>query len=127
MGWSFVAVAVGAGLGALLRWGLGVRFNALFSTLPPGTLMANLIGGYIVGLALAFFSQLPGLSSEWRLLVVTGFCGGLTTFSTFSAEVLTLLQQGRIVWGVTAIGVHVIGSLLMTLLGALSGQWLMNR
>ncbi|MBF0190596.1 MAG: fluoride efflux transporter CrcB [Magnetococcales bacterium] len=127
MGWSVVAVAVGAGLGALLRWGLGVRFNGLLATLPPGTLLANLIGGYIVGLALVFFSQLPGLSSEWRLLVVTGFCGGLTTFSTFSAEVMTLLQQGRIVWGVTAIAVHVIGSLLMTLLGALTGQWLLNR
>ncbi|MBF0342463.1 MAG: fluoride efflux transporter CrcB, partial [Magnetococcales bacterium] len=121
--WSVAAVAAGAGLGALARWGLGAHFNALFPSLPPGTLLANLIGGYVVGLALAFFSQSPAIPNEWRLLIVTGFCGGLTTFSTFSAEVLTLLQQGRLAWGVAAIAVHVIGSLGMTLAGVLTWQW----
>ncbi len=86
---SILAIALGAALGALLRWLLGLKLNAFFPTMPPGTLAANLIGGYVVGLAIAFFTALPGLAPEWRLLVVTGFCGGLTTFSTFSAEVAT--------------------------------------
>ncbi|MBF0614270.1 MAG: fluoride efflux transporter CrcB [Magnetococcales bacterium] len=124
MGWSMVAVAVGAALGGVLRWELSVRYNALFSVVPMGTLLANLLGGYIVGLAMAFFAQLPSLAPEWRLLIVTGFCGGLTTFSTFSAEVVGLLQQGRLLWGLAAMALHLLGSLLMTLCGAWSWQWM---
>lgn len=90
-----LAISLGSALGALLRWGLGNQFNRLFPTVPPGTLAANLIGGYIIGLAIAYFAQAPDIAPEWRLLIVTGFCGGLTTFSTFSAEVVTLLQQDR--------------------------------
>lgn len=114
---SLLAISIGASLGAILRWGLGVAFNALFPTIPPGTWLANMLGGYPIGLALAFFSQHAGVAPEWRLLVITGFLGGLTTFSTFSAEVATLIQQGRMVWAGAAISVHVVGTLLMTLLG----------
>lgn len=80
---SLAVIAVGASLGAWLRWLLGVKLNALFPTIPPGTVVANMVGGYIIGLAIAFLAASPTLSPEWRLLIITGFCGGLTTFSTF--------------------------------------------
>lgn len=117
---SILAISVGASAGALLRWALGQSLNAVFPALPPGTLLANLIGGYGIGVAMAVFAQHPGLSPEWRLLIITGFLGGLTTFSTFSAEVVTLLQQGRLLMAGGAISVHVVGSLLMTLAGLAS-------
>lgn len=120
---SIFAIALGAALGALLRWQLGLKFNALFPTVPPGTLVANLVGGYVIGLGLAFFSALPGLAPEWRLLVVTGFCGGLTTFSTFSAEIATLLQQGRLSWALGSVMAHVMGSVLMTFAGITTVAW----
>ena len=100
-----------------MRWLLGLSLNSLFPTLPPGTLAANLIGGYLIGLAMAFFAGHPGLAPEWRLLIITGFLGGLTTFSTFSAEATVLLQQGRLLWAGLAISAHVTGSLIMTMLG----------
>jgi CrcB protein len=118
---SIVAIAIGAALGALLRWHLGNRLNAVFPSLPPGTLLANLIGAYLIGLAIAFFSSYPAISPEWRLLIVTGFCGGLTTFSAFSAEITALLQQGQALWAAGAIAGHVAGSVLMTLAGI--GTW----
>ncbi|MCB2016328.1 MAG: fluoride efflux transporter CrcB [Hydrogenophaga sp.] len=114
---SLLAISVGASLGAILRWFLGAAFNAAFPTIPPGTLLANLLGGYLVGLAIAFFSLNADLAPEWRLLIITGFLGGLTTFSTFSAEVTGLIQQGRMLWAAAAVSVHVMGSLVMTLLG----------
>jgi CrcB protein len=114
---SIVAISVGASAGALLRWGLGDRLNALFPLLPPGTLAANLIGGYIIGVAVAFFATFPAVPAEWRLLVITGFCGGLTTFSTFSAEVVGLLQRGEAVWALAEVATHVAASLLMTFAG----------
>ncbi|SNX61477.1 camphor resistance protein CrcB [Nitrosomonas ureae] len=114
---SIFAICIGASLGAVLRWLLGMSLNALFPTIPLGTLAANLIGGYLIGVALAIFANHPGFAPEWRLLVITGFLGGLTTFSTFSAEVTVLIQEGRILWAVGAISAHVIGSLLMTMLG----------
>lgn len=119
-----LAIAFGAGCGAVLRWGLGLKLNTLFPAIPLGTLAANLLGSYIVGLAVAYFAQMPGLSPEWRLLIITGFCGGLTTFSTFSVEIVTLLQQGRMLVAMSAIGIHVMGSLLMTLAGIATWQWL---
>lgn len=119
-----LAISLGSSVGALLRWDLGGRLNSLFPSVPPGTLAANLIGGYIVGLAVAYFAQAPDIAPEWRLLIITGFCGGLTTFSTFSAEVVTLLQQGRLSWAIGAIAIHVSGSLLATVLGIASWQWL---
>jgi CrcB protein len=115
--YSILAVGIGAFAGAIMRWLLGLSLNAIFPTIPLGTLAANLIGGYLVGVAIALFADYPGISPAWRLLVVTGFLGGLTTFSTFSAEVTTLLQQGRLAWATAEIGAHVIGSLAMTFLG----------
>ena len=120
---SILAISTGAALGALLRWQLGLRLNSLFPTVPPGTLAANLIGAYVIGLAVAFFASFSALSPEWRLLVITGFCGGLTTFSTFSAELTTLLQEGRISWALAAVAAHVVGSVLMTLAGIATVVW----
>lgn len=114
---SILAISVGASLGAVSRWLLGLSLNTLFPAIPPGTVAANLIGGYLIGVALAVFAAAPNLAPEWRLLIITGFLGGLTTFSTFSAEVTTLIQQGRFALAATAITVHVGGSLLMTLIG----------
>ncbi|MCB4810125.1 fluoride efflux transporter CrcB [Methylovorus menthalis] len=114
---SIFVIGLGAALGAVSRWWLGSALNAIFPTIPPGTLAANLIGGYLIGLLLALFASLPQLSPEWRLFAITGFLGGLTTFSTFSAEVTALLQQGRLSWAGAAILLHVVGSISMTLLG----------
>ncbi len=116
--WSAViAISLGAALGAVLRWALSEGFNQLWPALPPGTLLANLVGGYLIGLALALFAQAPPPAPEWRLFVITGFLGGLTTFSTFSAEVVSAMQQGRMGWAAATIGTHVLGSLGLTLLG----------
>jgi CrcB protein len=111
------AVSVGGVIGCLLRWLLGLMFNTQPSVVPLGTLAANLIGGYIVGVAVAFFAMNNNLAPEWRLLVITGFCGGLTTFSSFSAEVVILLRQDRILWACSTIALHLFGSLLMTFAG----------
>lgn len=100
-----------------MRWWLGLTLNQYFPAVPPGTLAANLIGGYVVGVAVAVFAAYSALAPEWRLLVITGFCGGLTTFSTFSAEIVTLMQQGRPLWACGAAAVHLLGSVLMTLAG----------
>lgn len=114
---SILAICLGASLGALLRWWLGLALNGLFPTVPPGTLAANLVGGYLIGIAIAFFGSYAAIAPEWRLLVVTGFCGSLTTFSTFSAEIVLLLQQGRAGWALAAAGAHLGGSVLATLAG----------
>jgi len=116
-----LAIGTGAALGALLRWTLGFSLNHLWPALPPGTLVANLVGGYLIGLAVSIFAQMPELSPEWRLFVITGFLGGLTTFSTFSAEVVAALQQGRYGWAVASVGTHVLGSLALTLAGIATG------
>ncbi|NOT16617.1 MAG: fluoride efflux transporter CrcB [Sulfuriferula sp.] len=114
---AFIAIGIGAAVGAWLRWGLGLWLNPVFPTLPLGTLTANLLGGYLIGLAIAFFAQQPGLSPEWRLLIITGFLGGLTTFSTFSAEIFTLLSRQQWTWGAVSVLLHLAGSVLMTGLG----------
>jgi fluoride exporter len=119
---SVLAIGIGAALGAVLRWGLSVWLNALLPNLPPGTLAANLIGGYLIGVALVFFTQQVHLPPEWRLFVITGFLGGLTTFSTFSAEVMRLLQDGRLAWAGAAMAAHLAGSLLATWAGMLTAQ-----
>jgi fluoride exporter len=120
---SIVAISVGASVGAVLRWWLGNRLNALFPLLPPGTLAANLIGGYIIGAAVAFFATFPAVPAEWRLFVITGFCGGLTTFSTFSAEVVGLAQRGQVIWALAEVATHVAASLVMTLAGMATVLW----
>ncbi len=122
---SVAAVGIGAALGALLRWQLGERLNRLFLDIPPGTLAANIIGGYVVGLALASLAQHEDLPAEWRLLIITGFCGGLTTFSTFSSEIVALLQQGRFGMAAGGITLHVTSSILATLAGL--GTWHLLR
>ncbi|MFT4045619.1 MAG: fluoride efflux transporter CrcB [Solimonas sp.] len=124
---GLLAVAIGAVLGAWLRWGLGMLLNSLFPPIPPGTLTANLVGGYVIGAAMGYFAAVPGLAPEWRLLITTGFCGGLTTFSTFSAEIATLIQQQRFGMLAAGIAAHVGGSLAMTLLGIASIRWLAAR
>lgn len=114
---AFLAIGCGAALGAWLRWGLGLWLNPVFPTLPYGTLAANLLGGYLIGLAIAFFVQHPGLAPEWRLFAITGFLGALTTFSTFSAEVFTLLSRNQLAWAMATASLHLFGSLAMTALG----------
>ena len=121
---AVVAVCIGSSLGALLRWWLGLFLNAHFPTIPPGTLAANLIGGYIIGVAMAVFAADTAIAPEWRLLVITGFCGGLTTFSTFSAEIVTLMQQGRLLWAAGHAATHLVGSVLMTFAGVGTVAWL---
>jgi CrcB protein len=121
---SFTAVAVGGALGCLFRWYLAIYLNRYFPAIPPGTLAANLIGCYIIGAALAFFASYPSFAPEWRLLLTTGFCGGLTTFSTFSAEVVLLLQSGRSIFALGAVAAHLLGSLAMTFAGIATVTWL---
>ena len=118
--YSLIAIAAGATLGAWARWGLGVWLNTLHGSVPLGTLAANLSGGYMVGLAVAGFGAYPGLSPEWRLFVITGLLGGLTTFSTFSAETVQLLQREEYGWAFAVIALHVLGSLAMTVLGLMT-------
>ena len=118
MPWSgILAVGGGAAVGAWLRWWLGVLLNPLFPTLPLGTLAANLVGGLLIGFAMELLTRHAVLPAEARLLVTTGFLGGLTTFSTFSAEVVTLLMRREYLWGSITIASHVVGSLVMTIAG----------
>ncbi|MBU6460496.1 MAG: fluoride efflux transporter CrcB [Proteobacteria bacterium] len=114
---SIVAVATGAALGALLRWLLSNVLNSFFPTIPLGTLTANLLGAFIMGMALGYFALNTALPSEFKLFVTTGFLGGLTTFSTFSAETTTLLINREFLWAGIEVLVHVSGSLIMTFAG----------
>ena len=118
------AVGIGAASGAWLRWGLGILMNPLHAALPLGTLAANLIGGFIIGVVMGLAEPLH-LSVTLRLLIVTGFLGGLTTFSSFSAETVGLLMKGDYLWGAVTIGAHVVGSLLLTTLGIWAARTLM--
>lgn len=123
---SFLAIGLGAAIGAWLRWGLGLWLNPHNTTLPLGTLAANMIGGYGIGLALVWFSQHPGISPEWRLFAITGLLGGLTTFSTFSGELMELVTRQQYGWALTSIGAHVLGSLSMVALGMFSCRMLLR-
>ena len=117
---AVIAVGVGAAIGAWLRWLLAIALNPVFPAVPLGTLLANLVGGYMVGLAVEYFSQHAGISPEARLFVITGFLGGLTTFSTFSAESVALLARAQYVWAAVLIGSHVVGSIAATVLGIMT-------
>ena len=117
---AVVAISLGAALGALLRWGLGLGLNTLFPALPLGTLAANWVGGYLVGLAVGLLTLHADLPPEWRLFVITGFLGGLTTFSTFSVEVVAAMQQGRLGWAAATVALHVVGSVALTFAGLAS-------
>lgn len=119
-----VAVAVGSMAGGLLRWALSAKLNGLLPSLPPGTLVSNWVAAYIAGLGVALFTQISGLSPELRLLLITGFCGGLSTFSTFSVEIVGLMERGAYAWALGSIFAHLFGSLLMTAAGIATFFWL---
>lgn len=123
----FVAVFGGAGFGALLRWGFGLWLNPVLPTLPLGTLAANLVGGLLIGVSSAFFEHQVALAPEWRLFVITGFLGGLTTFSTFSAEVVQLISRQEYLWALGAGAAHLLGSLLLTGVGIVLANALFLR
>jgi len=117
---SVIAICIGACCGALARWQLGLWLNPTTpeeGLFPWGTLAANLVGGYFIGLCVGIFQNMPQLDPEWRLLCITGFLGALTTFSTFSAEVVGMLQQGRLLLAMSTASAHLIGSLVLTYLG----------
>lgn len=119
---SLLAIGLGAVLGAWARWGLGLWLNSISSQVPLGTLAANLIGGYGIGLAIGWFAMFPAVSPQWRLFIITGLLGGLTTFSTFSAEVMQLLGRQQLAAALATLASHVLGSLAMTALGLLTMQ-----
>jgi len=119
---SFLAIFFGAGFGALLRASFNLLTASTASVIPLGTLLANMVGGYLVGIAVAFFGSNPNLSPEWKLFVITGFLGGLTTFSSFSAEVVSFLQRGEFTWALGTAMLHLVGSLALTFLGILTYQ-----
>ncbi len=118
-----LAICIGASVGALSRWGLSLWLSP-GGTIPWGTLAANLVGGYLIGVCIAVFQSLPQLDPAWRLLLVTGFLGGLTTFSSFSAEVVLFLMEARYGLAVATATAHVVGSLLMTVIGVKSALFL---
>ncbi|MDY0970450.1 fluoride efflux transporter CrcB [Siccibacter turicensis] len=117
-----LAVFIGGGLGSVARWTLSLRFNAVHHAIPLGTLTANLVGAFIIGAGLAWFNRMPQLDPMWKLLITTGLCGGLTTFSTFSAEVVFLLQDGRYAWAGLNVALNLAGSFIMTAFAF----WLVN-
>lgn len=119
---SIFVIFCGAGLGALLRAGFNFLTVSAASTIPLGTFISNMVGGYLIGLAVAFFGNNPQLSPEWRLLVITGFLGGLTTFSSFSAEVVALIQRGELTWALGTALLNLLGSIVLTFLGILTYQ-----
>lgn len=123
---GLLAVGIGAAVGAWLRWFLGVILNPVFPTVPLGTLTANIVGGYLVGIAVEYFTQHVGLAPEMRLFIITGFLGGLTTFSTFSAEAVALLGRAQYGWAVALIGSHLVGSIVATVLGILTMKAVMQ-
>ncbi len=121
---QIIAISLGASVGALARWQLGLWLNQGHAVLPWGTLVANWIGAWLVGVAVVFFQSQSQLDPAWRLTIITGFLGGLTTFSTFSAEVVSMLQHARYALALGTAGLHVMGSLALTLLGMkMAGTW----
>ena len=114
---SLLAVLVGGAIGSVLRWIFGIALNPILPNLPLGTLAVNLIGGFIIGAAIAYFDHFHNLPPEWRLFVITGLCGGFTTFSAFSGETVNLLLRQEYGWSFAIVAAHVLGSLAMTLAG----------
>jgi fluoride exporter len=129
---TIIAICIGASTGALARWQLGLWLNptninpSSAMTMPWGTLTANLIGGYLVGVCVAFFQAMPNFDPIWRLALVTGFLGALTTFSSFSAEVVSMLNQGRYALALMTAGLHLFGSLALTIIGIKSAAYVIN-
>jgi CrcB protein len=125
--YAFLATGCGAFLGACLRYVFGLALNPIFPTIPLGTLAANLLGGLIMGVTMGAFAQFSALSPELRLFVTTGFLGGLTTFSTFSGETVTLLLRQEYTWAALMVGLHLVGSLALTFVGFAIAQGLMRN
>jgi CrcB protein len=123
---SLLSIALGSVIGAWLRWGISLKFNSVFENISFGTVIVNLIGAFIIGLAVSFFSN-SSISPNYKLFVVTGFCGALTTFSTFSVEIIALLQASKFEYAISIIAIHVMGSLIFTALGILSYQFFTNH
>ena len=121
-GYGFLAVGVGGALGCWLRWMLGIALNPLFANMLLGTLAANLIGGFLIGVAVEYFTHHDSLPPELRLFIIVGFLGGLTTFSSFSAEAVELLRDREFIWSFIMISTHLLGSLAMTWLGILAAR-----
>ena len=121
---SILAISIGASLGAVMRWALGLLLDSMSTVLSLGTVAANLVGGYLIGIAVAFFTAHSDIPPQWRLLVITGFLGGLTTFSSFSAEVTGMIQDGQVGVALSTVLIHLIGSLVMTFLGIYTYQLL---
>lgn len=128
---AVLMVSTGGALGCLLRWMLGLSLNAVFPVLPLGTLAANLLAAYLVGIAIAFFMLVPmpvlmsaSMLNSWRLFIITGFLGGLSTFSSFSAEVILSIQAGRFLWAGIMVIANLIGSLFLTFLGMVTVSFL---
>jgi CrcB protein len=119
---SILAIFCGAGLGALLRAGFNFATVSVAATLPLGTFISNMVGGYMIGIAMAFFGNNPNLSPEWKLFVITGFLGGLTTFSSFSAEVVAFIERGELAWALGTALLHLLGSIALTFIGILTYQ-----
>ena len=124
---SLLAVFIGGSVGSVLRWAVSMKMNPLNAHIPLGTLMVNLIGGFIIGLAMAIFTRMTHLDPTWKLLITTGFCGGLTTFSTFWLEVVYLMQDGRFGWALANMLLNLAGSLAMTLLAFMLVMWVNGR
>jgi CrcB protein len=125
-GLGLAAVGVGAVLGAWLRWGLGIWLNPAVPEVPLGTLAANLVGGFAIGAAIAFFARYPGIAPEWRLAIITGFLGALTTFSTFSAESVTLIARGQYGWAALHSLGHLVGSIAATAIGLVAFRFVLR-
>ena len=123
---TILAISCGASFGALFRWYLGLKLNSIYPDLPMGTLSANLLGGYLIGFFIAFFATNTALSPEWKLFIITGFLGGLTTFSTFSAEIITLMQSAKYMTAAFGAALHLGGSLFMTFAG-IGTYWFVAR
>ena len=119
-----IAISIGASFGAVLRWWVGVLLNDVFPSIPLGTLSVNLLGGYLIGFAASYFAFSPGIAPEWRLMLITGFLGSLTTFSAFSIENVVLLKEGKYLLCAVSILAHVGGTILTTLLGVASFELL---
>ncbi len=120
---SLFAIAIGSVLGGWLRWFVSLRLNHLYPNIPLGTVAVNLLGGFVIGFAISYFAN-ANISPAYKLFIVTGFCGAFTTFSTFSLEVLVLIQEGKLGFAISTIAIHVIGALIFTLLGMLCHNWL---